>query len=58
MRTYRAYFLDDGAHILRPPEIIECANDHDASRQAKKLVNGCDVELWEDARLVGRFTHK
>jgi hypothetical protein len=36
MRTYRAYFLDYVAKILRPPEIIECANDYAASQKAKQ----------------------
>ena len=43
MRTYRAYFLDTEAHVLRPPEIIESTNDHEASQKAKLLVNGCDI---------------
>ena len=56
MRTYRAYFLDTEAHVLRPPEIIESTNDHEASQKAKLLVNGCNIELWEDDRLVRRLT--
>ena len=42
---------------MKPPIDIECANDHEASKKAQQLVDGHDTELWEDDRLIGRFTH-
>ena len=58
MRTYRVFFLDEGAHVVKPPIDIECANDHEASKKAQQLVDGHDTELWQDDRLIGRFPHK
>ena len=51
MPQYRAYLIKD-KHIAAPPTLIEADADHAAIEQAKKLVNGYDVELWEGARLV------
>ena len=58
MRTYRVLFLDQVAHIVKPPIDIECTNDREASQKAEKLVDGHDTELWEDDRLIGLFHPK
>jgi hypothetical protein len=54
---YRAYPVNaaprPGApHIAAPPHIIECDNDDQAIGQARQLVDGHDIELWEGARFV------
>jgi hypothetical protein len=43
---YRAYIMGHDGHILSPVELF-CKNDDDAKEQAKRLVDGHDVELWQ-----------
>ena len=50
MPTYRIYTFDEGAHILEPPKVIECENDEAAVKEAKQLLNGKLIEVWEKAR--------
>jgi hypothetical protein len=52
MATYRAYLLDAGGHITRPPRIFEAADDDAAMRHAQRYVDGCDVEVWDHCRAV------
>jgi hypothetical protein len=33
-------------------------NDADATVWAEQLFDGCDIELWNGARLVSRISHK
>jgi hypothetical protein len=58
MPTYRLYFLDDGAHISRPPVILECADNEEAMVQARQYVDGKDIELWREGTLVAMFPRK
>jgi hypothetical protein len=46
MQHYRAYIMGHDGHILRPVELF-CENDDAAKEQARKLVDGHDVELWQ-----------
>ncbi len=39
MPTYRVYFIDPENRISRPPEVIECADDHEDAR-AKDIASG------------------
>jgi hypothetical protein len=47
MPHYRVYSVRHDGHYLGPAQVIVCATDEDAARQASQFVNGCDVELWE-----------
>ena len=38
--------------------LLECADDSEAMEQAKQLVDGHDVELWQRARKIAQFKHK
>ena len=58
MPLYRVFFIDGTDHISRPPEIIDCEDDETATATARKFVDGHDVELWLDDRLVVRIPHK
>jgi hypothetical protein len=58
MPSYRLYFLDAGAHISGPPVTIDCADDDEAVKTAKRYVDGQELELWRDSRLVARFSKK
>jgi len=52
MTHYRVYPLDQSGHIAGPPEDLTCDNDATAIEQAKRLVDGRDVEVWDSGRLV------
>ena len=54
MRGYNAYLIGPDGHIIRRIELI-CPDDQAAKAEAKKLVDGHDVELWEGARMIGTF---
>ena len=36
-------------------EIVECADDQEATHKALQAVDGHNVELWELSRFVARF---
>ena len=52
--AYRIHFIDQG-HTKRPEQIIECADEFEAIKQAQQAVDGHDVELWDGSRLVVRL---
>ena len=55
MEGYRAYILGpDG--VVQNRIDLSCDNDAEATRLAKQLVDGHDVELWQLGRFVGKFT--
>jgi hypothetical protein len=57
MADYRAYIVDHDGHFLTY-SALDCVDDDDAKKQAKQLVDGHDVELWQCARNVERFMRK
>ncbi len=56
MTEYRAYALDPDDHISSSYG-FESTNDTEAIEQAKRLVAGCDIELWNLDRFVVRLKH-
>ena len=54
---YYAYVIGDDGHIQNRVEFV-CSDDEEAKRCAKRLVDGHDVELWQEARRVATFEHK
>jgi hypothetical protein len=56
MQKYRAYIIAPGGHIQRRVDLV-CANEVAAKEQAKALVDGQDLELWQGARKLARFYH-
>ena len=56
MAEYRAYVIGCDA-IFKSSVNLECADDAEASDEAKKLVDGHDVELWQRDRMVAKFEH-
>jgi hypothetical protein len=54
MPTYRIYTLE-GGHVREPPKIIECQNDDAAVNEAKQLLDGKLIEVWEQARCIVRL---
>jgi hypothetical protein len=57
MPEYRIYTIGSDGHFFNSTP-LECADDTEAMRQAKQLVNGFDVELWQRDRKIARFEHK
>ena len=51
MPTYRVYILVEG-HIRSEPKLLSASDDMDAITQAKAMVDGHDVEVWDGQRLV------
>jgi hypothetical protein len=58
MAEYRAYTLGRDEHFIGFEQPLVCADDAEAIDQAKRLVNGSDIELWTGARLVARLEAK
>jgi hypothetical protein len=52
---YRFYSLRHGNHIAGPPEVMQCASDHEAIAHGRKLLDGLDIEIWQGARVVTRL---
>jgi hypothetical protein len=53
--AYRFYVLDESEHVSQPPQIVECAGDEDAIRQARQLLDGKVIEVWDEARRIVRL---
>jgi hypothetical protein len=57
MQEYRAFILGPDGHIQSRVDVI-CANDEAAKEQAKQLVDGHDIELWQLDRRIATFKRK
>ena len=57
MPEYRAYIIGSDGHFS-DFRIIECVDDEEAIEQARQLVDGHDVQLWQRARKIATFQHK
>ena len=54
MDGYRAYVMGPDGHILDRVDLL-CSDDADAKEQAKALVDGPDIELWQLDRKIAEF---
>jgi hypothetical protein len=54
MPDYRAYIIGLDGHFFSALD-LKCANDTDATEQAKLLAQNPDVELWQRDRKVAMF---
>lgn len=57
MLEYRAYFVRDDGHFAKVVT-LDCADDETAIAEAKQILDGHDIELWQQARMVTRLDHK
>jgi hypothetical protein len=57
MQDYRAYIVGADGHIVDRVEFW-CSDDDAAKAEAAQLVDGHDVELWQQGRKVADFKHK
>jgi len=51
MTYYRAYIIGQDGHF-KEAITLDCADDTTAVESAKQLINGHDIELWKQDRLV------
>lgn len=56
MPTYRAYLIDENNRVTSYKP-IDAATDSEALQAARQLVDGCDVEVWDRDRKIGRVSH-
>lgn len=54
MPTYRAYLIN-GDNRVSSYRAIDADTDADALEAARNFVEGCDVEVWQLDRKVGRL---
>jgi hypothetical protein len=52
MLEYRFYTIRKNGHIVSPPSDHNLPDDSTAVTEAKKLLNGHDIEIWQGARVV------
>ena len=57
MAEYRAYIVGIDGHFMGYEPLI-CMDDAEAIDNAKRLVDGHDIELWCGERLVTRLEYK
>ena len=57
MNEYRAYLMGPDGHIKSRVDLI-CEHEEAAKEQAKQLVDGHDVELWQLDRKIATFIRK
>ena len=56
MAEYRAYVVGEDDHFVGFEPMI-CHDDTEAISEARRLVDGHDVELWSGKRFVIRLSH-
>jgi hypothetical protein len=54
MPNYHAYLIDEDGHVTLRIDLI-CADEDTAMEQARSLVDGQSIELWEAARKISTF---
>jgi hypothetical protein len=57
MHQYRLYTFRDDGHFSGVQR-IECANEREAVKQARRLANRQDGEVWERDRLIARLPER
>ncbi len=58
MSVYKVYVLGGDGRVDAPPHVIECDDDGEAIRQARRYAVGTAIEVWQDATLVARLDPK
>jgi len=54
LMEYRVYVIGDDGHFIRAVHLV-CSDDSAALAQAKQLVDGHDIELWQGDRKLATF---
>jgi hypothetical protein len=56
MPEYRLYQFTKDNHIRAAPIVLTFASDDEAVQQARQLVDGYDIEVWDGERMVSAGT--
>jgi hypothetical protein len=51
---YRVFLRDELGHIQKVV-VLECGGDADGQEKARLIRGASVIELWQGARLIGRF---
>jgi hypothetical protein len=54
MPTYRAYLIDENNRVTSYKP-VDADSDAEALQAAREFVDGCDVEVWDRDRKIGRL---
>jgi hypothetical protein len=57
MTDYRVYFIGNDGHFVSAIR-LDCPNDNAAIESAKQFINGHDIELWQQDRIIAKFERK
>jgi hypothetical protein len=55
---YRIYSLNSEGHFGAPPKDIHVENDEEALLEAKRVLEGHDIEVWSESGVLRRFRLK
>jgi hypothetical protein len=55
MSAYKFYILDFDGRSRTPAHVLECDDDSEAIRQARRHVDRTPVEVWRDITRVARL---
>ena len=55
MPTYRIFTVGHDQHYSGMPQIVECVDDNEAVDKAMQFLNGLDLEIWDQKRMVARL---
>lgn len=58
MPVYLVYFVGADGNIYEPPARLKCADDQEASEKARQFIDGKDIQVWEQSRLVAKFPRR
>ena len=56
IKEYRAYTIGSDGHVKARFDLT-ATDEPEAREEAKRLVDGHDVELWQGAVKVAKFSH-
>jgi hypothetical protein len=54
---YRVYFVGSDGHFVRFAG-LSCSDDAEAIKQARRLIEDQDIELWSGERFIIRLPEK
>ncbi|MBR0756084.1 hypothetical protein JQ604_28250 [Bradyrhizobium jicamae] len=56
MADYRVYVLDVSGHITDRLD-LDCADDAEAVKVARRRLSDPDIEVWQGTRMVAKFSN-
>lgn len=54
-KVYRVFEIGPDGHIHRPPVVLAFKSDKAAIAFAKRRLDGLDMEVWQEKRLIARL---